>query len=105
MPIKIRLSATDMIASSRFENATLAIILRLVGWLLACVGFSLMAGPLKALANFVPLLGKMVGLATMLIGFILGSIVALITISIAWMAVRPMFSLTLKHLSTSFRTI
>ncbi len=88
-------SATDMFASLRFENATLAIILRLVGWLLACVGFSLMAGPLKALANFVPLLGKMVGVATMLIGFILGSTVALITISIAWMAVRPVFSLSL----------
>ncbi len=88
-------SATDMFASLRFENATLAIVLRLVGWLLACVGFSLMAGPLKALANFVPLLGKMVGVATMLIGFILGSTVALITISIAWMAVRPVFSLSL----------
>ncbi len=88
-------SATDMFALLRFENATLAIILRLVGWLLACVGFSLMAGPLKALSNFVPLLGKMVGVATMLIGFILGSTVALITISIAWMAVRPVFSLSL----------
>jgi Transmembrane protein 43 len=88
-------TAAQMFDSLRFENTALATILRIVGWVLACVGFSMIAAPLKALANVVPLFGKMVGFATMLIGFILGSILALITISVAWIAVRPVFSLTL----------
>lgn len=88
-------STPEMFETLRFSNTTLATVLRLVGWLLCCVGFSLMASPLKALANVVPLLGRMVGAATMLIGFILGSTVSLITISVAWIAVRPVFSLSL----------
>lgn len=92
-------SATEMFDSLRFANTSLATILRIAGWLMACIGFSLMAGPLKALANIIPLLGKMVGAATMIIGFILGSTVALITISVAWIAVRPIFSLGLLAIS------
>ncbi len=88
-------SSSQMFDALRFENTTLATILRLAGWVLACVGFCLIAGPLHAIANFVPLLGKMVGAATMLIGFILGSVLALLTISIAWVAVRPLYSLAL----------
>lgn len=88
-------SASEMFETLRFSNTTLATVLRLVGWLMCCIGFSLMASPLRALANVVPLLGKMVGIATMLIGFILGSTVSLITISVAWIAVRPVFSLSL----------
>ncbi len=88
-------SAVKMFDELRFENTTLATILRVVGWLLSCIGFCLIAGPLHALANFVPLLGKMVGTATLLIGFILGSVLALVTISFAWVAVRPLFSLSL----------
>lgn len=88
-------TAAQMFDSLRFANTALATILRILGWVLACVGFSMIAAPLKTLANVVPLFGKMVGFATMLIGFILGSILALITISVAWIAVRPVFSLSL----------
>jgi len=55
---------------------------------------------LVALANVVPLLGRMVGAATMLIGFILGSTVSLITISVAWIAVRPIFSISLLAIAS-----
>jgi hypothetical protein len=88
-------SASEMFDTLRFSNTTLATVLRLVGWLLCCVGFSMMASPLKALSSVIPLLGRMVGAATMLIGFILGSTVSLITIGVAWIAVRPLFSLSL----------
>ncbi len=88
-------TASEMFDSLRFENTALATILRLVGWVLACAGFCLIAGPLHAISNFVPLLGKMVGAATLLIGMILGSVLALVTISVAWVAVRPLYSLAL----------
>ena len=88
-------SAPEMLNTLRSSNTTLATVLRLVGWLLCCVGFSLMASPLQALSSVIPLLGRMVGAATMLIGFILGSTVSLITISVAWIAVRPLYSLSL----------
>ena len=88
-------SASEMFDTLRFSNTTLATVLRLVGWLLCCVGFSMLASPLKVLSSVIPLLGRMVGAAAMLIGFILGSTVSLITIGVAWIAVRPLFSLSL----------
>jgi hypothetical protein len=41
----------------------------------------------------------MVGGITMFVGFVLGSIVSLLTIGTAWIAVRPLYGLTLVAIS------
>ena len=85
-------SSTEMFTSLRFQNSTLAWILRGVGWLLACVGFGLITGPLSTLASVLPFLGRLVGTATFFVSVLLGSCVALVAIGVAWVAVRPLLA-------------
>ena len=88
-------SAAEMFNSLKFENSMIAWLVRIGGWILACVGFSLIAGPLKSLASVVPMFGGLVGSMTVLVSFLLGSIVTLVAIAIAWIAVRPLFAIGL----------
>ena len=88
-------SASEMFKSLKFENSMIAWLVRIGGWVLACVGFSLIAAPLKSLASIVPLFGGLVGMMTLVVSVLLGSIVTLISIALAWIAVRPVFGITL----------
>lgn len=88
-------SSVEMFESLRFQNSTLAWVLRGVGWLLACVGFGLITGPLSTLASVLPFMGRIVGTATFFVSVLLGSAVALIAIGVAWIAVRPLLGILL----------
>ncbi len=92
-------STPEMFASLRFQNTATAMILRGVGWLLACVGFGLITGPLSALAGVLPFMGRIVGAATFFVSLILGSAVALVAIGVAWIAVRPLYAIILFALA------
>ena len=92
-------SATAMFESLKFENTMIAWLCRIGGWVLACVGFSLIVGPLKTLANIVPIFGSIVGAVTFFASVLLGTIVALVTIAVAWIAVRPLFAFGLLALA------
>ena len=94
-----KVSTTEMFNSLKFENTMLAWILRVVGWVLSIVGFSLITGPLKTLAAIIPPLGSLVGTMSFMVSFLLGTIVTLISIAIAWIAVRPLFGITLLLLA------
>ncbi len=89
------ISATGMFDSLRRQNIFIARIIRVVGWFLACMGCGMIIAPLKTFASIIPLFGRLVGVATFGIAFILGSVVTLLTIAIAWIAVRPVFGVTL----------
>lgn len=89
------ISAADMFNSLKFENTLIAWAIRVGGWILACLGFSLIAGPLRSLASIVPMFDYLVGSMTTFISFMLGSTVILITIALAWLAVRPVFAIVL----------
>lgn len=86
-------TSTQMFENLRSQNTMLAWILRLVGWVLASVGFGLIAGPITALASIVPFFGNLTGNITTFISFVLGAMVAVVTIGIAWIAVRPVFGI------------
>lgn len=88
-------SSVQMFESLRFQNTTLAWVLRGVGWILTCVGFGLITGPLSALANVLPFMGRIVGTATFFVSVLLGSALALTAIGIAWIAVRPLLAILL----------
>lgn len=90
-----QVSASEMFANLKQQNTFLAMLLRVAGWGLSVVGFMLIASPLKTLTDIVPFFGKMVGAVTFFIAVILGSCVSLITVSIAWVAVRPLYSISL----------
>ncbi|MCC6510257.1 MAG: TMEM43 family protein, partial [Pirellulaceae bacterium] len=88
-------SAAQMFDSLRMQNSTLAWLLRGAGWVLACVGFGLIAGPISTLASVIPFLGRITGAATFFVAVILGSVVALTAIGVAWVAVRPLWAIGL----------
>lgn len=88
-------SAAEMFKSLEFENSMIAWLVRLGGWILACIGFSLIASPLRSLASIVPVFGNLVGSMTVFVSFLLGSIVTLVAIAMAWIAVRPIFAIGL----------
>jgi hypothetical protein len=92
-------TAAAMFDSLKLENTMIAWLCRIGGWVLACVGFSLIVGPLKAVANIIPIFGSIVGTVTFFAAVLLGSIVSLVTIAIAWIAVRPLFAIGLLALA------
>jgi hypothetical protein len=92
-------TAAAMFDSLKLENTMIAWLCRIGGWVLACVGFSLIVGPLKAVANIIPIFGSIVGTVTFFAAVLLGSIVSLVTIAIAWIAVRPVLAVGLLALA------
>lgn len=85
-------SSTQMISNALSENKMLTWILRGVTFVMLVVGFSLLLGPIVALADVLPFLGSIVGAGTGFIGFVLGLAVWIIATSIAWFATRPIFA-------------
>ena len=82
-------SADEMFKEAEASNSTLTWGLRFVGWLLMCIGFSLLVGPINIVADIIPFFGDLVGLGTGLFGFSMGSSVALVCIAIGWIFARP----------------
>jgi hypothetical protein len=85
----------EVIARLRTEARLLLWGLRLGGFLLMFFGLMLLASPLTALANFVPVLGRVVSSGIAIIGLLVAGILSLLTIAVAWIAHRPMVGLLL----------
>ena len=94
-----KMNTAEMFNSLKFENTLFAWLLRIGGWVLLIVGFSLITGPLKTLAGVIPPLGSLVGTMTFMVAFLLGTIITLISIAVAWIAVRPLFGIALLILA------
>jgi hypothetical protein len=89
------LAADAMIEGRMQEEETLTWILRAVGTLLNILGFGLILGPLKALANIIPPVAWLVGAASGVAAFALGLPLSLMVIALAWFTFRPILSLGL----------
>ncbi len=94
-----KVNTVEMFNSLKLENTMMAWLLRIAGWVLSIVGFSLITGPLKALAGIIPPLGRFVGTMTFMVAFLLGTIITLISIAVAWIAVRPLLGIVLLALA------
>ena len=69
--------------------------LRVVGILCVIMGVGSLFNPLQKLADKVPVLGSIVGVATGTVSFVLGLAISLIVIAIAWFRFRPLISIGL----------
>lgn len=78
-----------MIESARSSNSTLAWGLRAGGFGLLWLGFGLLLRPLVALAEWVPLLGRLVGGAAAVVSFAFAATFSLIAIGSGWLWYRP----------------
>lgn len=87
--------ADAMIQGRMQEEETLTWVLRVVGTVLNIIGFGLILGPLKALANIIPPVGWLVGAASGVVAVALGLPLSLLVIAIAWFTFRPILSLGL----------
>jgi hypothetical protein len=86
-------SAAEMFVGAEQSNSTLTWALRGVGWLLMCIGFSLLFGPVTVLADILPFFGDLVGIGVGLFGFMIGSSISLLVISIGWVVARPLLGI------------
>jgi hypothetical protein len=83
-------TAGMMIADQESSENTLTWIIRGVGTALMCMGFGLILGPIKALANVVPFIASIVGGGIGIIAFAFGVPLSLTVIALAWLVYRPL---------------
>lgn len=88
-------SAEAMFEEAEAQNTTMTWILRGVGLFLMFMGFSLVFGPITALAGRIPVLGGIVGMGTSLVAGILSFGLSFITIAIGWIFYRPLIGIPL----------
>ncbi len=85
----------QLIDQEKAANTMLTWILRGVGWFLSFIGMLMFLAPVAKMAEYIPLLGKIVGTGVLILGFGLSVAAALITIAIAWVAYRPVLAISL----------
>lgn len=85
-------SFEDVIQKQKNDAKLQMWICRLVGFLLMFIGLSMIVKPLSMLLAFLPFLKNIVEAGLGFICFAVALILSLITIAIAWIAVRPMFT-------------
>ncbi|BCW88512.1 hypothetical protein sos41_16530 [Alphaproteobacteria bacterium SO-S41] len=83
-------TASMMISDQQASENTMTWILRAAGIIGICIGFALILSPLRALANVIPFLARIVGGGIAIIAFALGVPLGLIVIALAWLAYRPL---------------
>ena len=87
--------AGAMFTEAQENNKTLTWILRLVGFAMMAIGLFLVMKPLSVLGDVVPFIGNMVGALLAVIAGVIALALSLITISIAWLAFRPLIGVPL----------
>lgn len=83
-------TASMMIADQQSSENMMTWILRGAGIAGICIGFALILAPLRAIANVIPFLARIVGGGISIIAFALGVPLGLIVIALAWLAYRPL---------------
>ena len=89
------LSAEEMFAAARKDNAILTWILRLVGFILFFAGIGAILKPIRVLADVLPFLGRIVGMGLGFVAFVVALVFWLVTVAIAWIAYRPLVGIPL----------
>ncbi len=89
------LSPKLMIQNALSENAIMMWILRIVSFIILFVGLALLMQPVVVLADVIPFFGSLVGVGTSLVAFIGAIILWSIGLAIAWVVVRPLWSVAI----------
>lgn len=89
-----KMSPQQVIQEALSENQLMTWIFRVLSLLMLIVGFALIMRPAVVLADVVPFFGSIVGFGTGAIAFILGLLLWAGVITVAWITVRPLWSVT-----------
>lgn len=88
-------TADAMFEQAKNENSVLTWIVRAIGSIILIIAFSMILRPLSVVADVIPFIGNIVEMGTSFVAFILGIVVALVTVCIAWIVYRPLLGLAL----------
>jgi hypothetical protein len=83
-------AGADMVRQEKHREGLLTWALRGVGFVVMLIGFLLLGAPLRAVADYLPLLGDIVGAGIFLVALTLAVPLTLLTIAIAWIVHRPL---------------
>ncbi|GAB5402333.1 MAG: hypothetical protein Aurels2KO_05640 [Aureliella sp.] len=89
------LSAEDVMQRLETENTVLAWGLRMLGLAICVGGFAMCLKPLSAVVSFIPFAESLTGALTFVVALLLGGMVSLVVVGISWIAVRPLFGISL----------
>ncbi len=95
------LSAEAMFDQLQAENERNTWLLRGLGFLLMFIGFAMILRPLSVVADFIPLIGSIVGFGGAVASFLVAAVLSLGTIAVAWVRFRPLVGVPLL-LGTGF---
>ncbi len=98
-------SADAMFQAAQAANRALMWILRLVGFIMFMVGFTMIFAPMKVVADVLPIMGKVVGAGTGMIALLLSGTLSFFVISIAWVFYRPLIGIPLLILAVVFAVV
>jgi hypothetical protein len=90
-----QLSAEAMLDQMQRENTILTWGIRIAGLLMTIIGFSLVLKPIQVMFDVLPILGSITGAGVGLVSGLLGGVLSLLTIALAWLFHRPLLSLAL----------
>lgn len=87
--------ADQMFQMAHERNKFMTWAIRIGGYFMLAMGFSMILGPLAVFASILPFLGRIVETGTTFIGFLLAGIVWAGTVSIAWIFYRPILGIAI----------
>lgn len=90
-----QVNAADMFQMAQDRNKMLTWAIRIGGFFLLGVAFSLVLAPIAVLASILPFLGRLVGAGTKIVAFLLAGIVWAVSVSIAWIFYRPVLGIAI----------
>lgn len=86
-------NAADMFQMAQDRNKMLTWAIRVGGFFLLGMAFSMILRPIAVLASILPFLGRLVGTGTTIVAFLLAGIVWGLTVSFAWIFYRPVLGI------------
>jgi hypothetical protein len=93
------LTAAQMFEKAHSENRMMTWILRGVGFLMLFFGLMMLGNPLKVIADFIPFIGRVVGVGVGLFAGILSFSFWMLTVGVAWIFYRPLLGVPLVLLA------
>jgi len=88
-------SLTAMMDQAESEARMVTWLLRGGGWLMMAIGISLVLRPLSVFGDVIPFIGSLVGGGIAVVAGLVSAVLTLVTIAVAWIAVRPLVGVPL----------
>lgn len=88
-------SAATMVTNAQKSNQLLTWFLRLLGFILMLAGLVLIFKPLATIGAFIPVIGRILGVGTGFVAFLIALTLSLVTIAAAWVFYRPVLAVIL----------